>query len=220
MLEAQRVARAEDDLVRRPDRPQLILQIGHQRCRHLVGENDDVQPARADPLQKALDPPFGQQDLADDGRGAVAPAEDQDVAVGGDRRQPRLQPRDEAVQPLGHDRDQGAHEQHVAEHGHQRRQAAPQPALVIPQVAGIAEAQKAPPGPVPEIPPARFAQGQNGPGGKRDQHDQPGDEQQLIRRAAENEALQVKDESAKPAHGAPAHEKRLAHASRQESGSR
>ena len=108
-------------------------------------QHDDPEAPGADPGEEALDAPTRGHQASHDVRGPCRPPEHDHVIAKRDGRDPRLQVLDLRVQPLRHDRDQQAKEQDVAEDRDDGRDGAQRHALVIPEIARVAQAKERPP---------------------------------------------------------------------------
>ena len=140
--------------------------------------------------EEALDPPARLEELLNDGRREMAPAQHDHVVAERDWSHARLEPRDELVHPLREDRNEQTEEEDVAQHRDHRGDGASREPLVIAQVARIREPQKCPPDSVARL---RESRVQKRDEDSREQGDERHDrrrEEQAMPEASQQEALE------------------------------
>jgi hypothetical protein len=181
---------AEGDTTVPTTLPQRLPEFEVEGGGDFLGENNDPQPAGTNAAEKALDLALRGDELPDDCGGTVGPAEDEDVVVEGDRGEAALEAAHRPLQPLGHDRDQGAHEEYVPQDRHHRGNEAEHEPPIVAEVSRVGEAQEGPPDRTPKGRKGAGHEKDEPPCGEGDEGDEHREKNELVVSAPKEELFQ------------------------------
>ena len=145
MIGHQRGTAAQNDLLVAPLVVEIIFELLCARGVHMLSQDRDAQGAHTLAFHEPLNPSLGDHQFAHDVQGAIRPAQDGDVIVGGDGRQTAFQRFDLLVEPLGDHGHERAQEDHRARYGEDGGYHAEKGAFIVAQIARVGQAQERPP---------------------------------------------------------------------------